>query len=199
MAENVNKWTSSKRQLLDDILEADFCRTKVQYRSQKTSGKRERCRLKLSNVQQSGTKEEESEERDHHVSNEISETKPDDTEKENFTGRKDTETSTELRNGLSSAEQPETGHESEKMSIETSNKDGQAMGMLQATELLADQNIYVCELCGKDLTKFNSARRQQHANRCCDQSDCMKDRDQERKPEKVTCPLCSQLFRQERV
>lgn len=30
---------------------------------------------------------------------------------------------------------------------------------------------YRCSICGKDISNYNEARRQQHMNRCCDQSE----------------------------
>ena len=52
----------------------------------------------------------------------------------------------------------------------------------------------VCQICGKDLSKYNTVRRQQHINRCCDESE-------KTKPEvnSICCPICGKPFKTTKV
>ena len=51
-----------------------------------------------------------------------------------------------------------------------------------------------CQICGKDITKYNTAQRQQHINRCCDKVE-------QTKPEEtsLSCPICGKPFKTTKV
>ena len=55
-----------------------------------------------------------------------------------------------------------------------------------------------CQLCGKDISKFSTVRRQQHMNRCCDNLEKTQP-----KPKKVVssilCPICGKPFKTTKV
>ncbi len=55
-----------------------------------------------------------------------------------------------------------------------------------------------CQLCGKDISKYNTVQRQQHINRCCDELE----KPQPKTIPEVTsllCPICGKPFKTSRV
>lgn len=57
---------------------------------------------------------------------------------------------------------------------------------------------FPCQICGKDLSKYNTAQRQQHVNRCCDYLDEQKHKDKEDFIN-ITCFICGKKFKTTKV
>ena len=77
------------------------------------------------------------------------------------------------------------------------------VGNCSAQELFGD-DLFFCQLCQKDLSKMNSQRRQQHINRCCDQSVKTKENEtpatiQAHTVNQLQCPICSKSFKSSKV
>lgn len=62
------------------------------------------------------------------------------------------------------------------------------------SEMKSPSPCEVCQLCGKDISKYNTVRRQQHINRCCDKSE-------KTKPQvtSFSCPICGKSFKTTKV
>ena len=62
------------------------------------------------------------------------------------------------------------------------------------SEMKRSSPCEVCQLCGKDISKYNTVRRQQHINRCCDKLE-------KTKPQvtSISCPICGKSFKTTKV
>ncbi|NP_001284564.1 uncharacterized protein LOC432277 [Xenopus laevis] len=69
------------------------------------------------------------------------------------------------------------------------------MDIREQQKSLEDVGLFFCQLCQKDLTAMNSAMREQHVNRCLDQSENLGEAS---RPTVPSCPLCGKPFNSEK-
>lgn len=56
-----------------------------------------------------------------------------------------------------------------------------------------------CQLCGKDMSHYNTLQRQQHINRCCDKIEKTQPKPKIAKGTSISCPLCGKACKTTRV
>ena len=62
------------------------------------------------------------------------------------------------------------------------------------------EDMFFCQLCQKDLSRMNSQRRQQHINRCCDQTGKAEEMTPSiTVPSQLQCPICGKGFKSSKV
>ncbi|KAE8579117.1 hypothetical protein XENTR_v10023914 [Xenopus tropicalis] len=69
------------------------------------------------------------------------------------------------------------------------------MDIREQQKSLEDVGLFFCQLCQKDLTAMNSVIREQHVNRCLDQSESLGEASG---PTIPSCPLCGKPFNSEK-